>query len=321
MSKNNEEMISIIIPAYNETRTIEAVLRSALNQTIKCEVIVVDDGSTDGTKELVSKYPVKIISTKRQGPGHARNIGVKNANGQIIAFIDADETIESNFIEVCITHFKNPRTAVVFPTEHFVSTNSFWGKCLSVHQEITQLKIHTVPKIVRKSFFLQVGGYDEGLPRLQDEDLRSRMRREAKKHNFLLVEEPRVATYHIEDAENLVDIFRHSILYGRTMIPFTKKYILLGAYGLTLTAAICFVPLSILILFLSLPKYLYYLSAFHVLSYITRSLYLILRGLVMTRNIPLSLCLPLLEAAKAYGYGYGITKYVFSRGKILDAVK
>lgn len=311
------ELVSIVVPAYNEEKTIEAVLKSFLNQTIKSEIIVVDDGSTDGTKELISRYPVKLISTERKGPGHARNLGAKNAKGNIIAFIDADETIDPNFIEVTLNYFKNPCIVGVYPAEHFISRESFWAECLSLHQNITQPTVHTVPKVVRKSFFLQVGGYDEGLPRLQDEDLRRRMIKEAREKALLMIKEPNVATYHIEDAKNLREVFKHSILFGRTMTRFTKKHKLIGTYGIVVTAGVCLAPLSALLLFVPLPIYLHYLFAFHFLSFVARHFYLVLRGLAMTKNFFISLCLPLLDITKAYGYGFGILKYALSRGKIL----
>ena len=79
---------SIVIPVYNAENTIEATLKALKLQTEKdFEIIVVDDGSIDKTKEIVSKHPVRLIFQEHLGPAAARNLGVENAKGDIIVFI------------------------------------------------------------------------------------------------------------------------------------------------------------------------------------------------------------------------------------------
>ena len=95
-------LVSVIIPAYNEENTIESCLNSLLNQTIgkeSYEVIVVDDGSTDSTSEIIKRYPVKLFRQGNSGPATARNLGAKNSSGEIILFTDADCVAEPNWIE------------------------------------------------------------------------------------------------------------------------------------------------------------------------------------------------------------------------------
>ena len=87
-------LVSVIIPTYNRARTIERAVNSVLNQTWKqIEVIVVDDGSTDQTTEILKGYGDKIraICQKNGGPGAARNTGIKAATGDIISFLDSDD--------------------------------------------------------------------------------------------------------------------------------------------------------------------------------------------------------------------------------------
>ncbi|MCK4258691.1 MAG: glycosyltransferase family 2 protein [Halanaerobiales bacterium] len=83
--------ISTVIPAYNEEKTIGDVLSVVTSYSEIDEVIVVNDGSTDNTSEAVSKYPIKLINlAENLGKGGAMKIGVDNAKGDIIVFLDAD---------------------------------------------------------------------------------------------------------------------------------------------------------------------------------------------------------------------------------------
>lgn len=87
-------MFSVIIPIYNRFHLIERTLQSVLDQTYSnFEVIVIDDGSTDQSVELLSKYSncIKILSQVNAGPGAARNLGVEYSSGEYIAFLDSDD--------------------------------------------------------------------------------------------------------------------------------------------------------------------------------------------------------------------------------------
>ena len=100
-------MFSVIIPLYNKSHTIERALKSVLNQTYKnFEAIIVDDGSTDNGIEIVNKYTsdarIKILKQKNQGVSIARNEGVKNSLYQYIAFLDADDEWEKDYLETVL---------------------------------------------------------------------------------------------------------------------------------------------------------------------------------------------------------------------------
>ena len=87
-------LVSVIIPSYNRAGTIERAINSVLAQTWKsCEVIVVDSESTDGTAEILATYgeKIQVIRQKKEGPGAARNAGIKAAKGEIVSFLDSDD--------------------------------------------------------------------------------------------------------------------------------------------------------------------------------------------------------------------------------------
>lgn len=99
-------MLSVIVPCYNRERYIERCLNSIINQTYKnLEIIVVDDGSTDGTKDIISSISdkrIKYIYQKNSGVSNARNMGIDNANGELITFVDSDDNIDNCMYETLI---------------------------------------------------------------------------------------------------------------------------------------------------------------------------------------------------------------------------
>lgn len=96
-------LFSIIIPLYNKASYIKDALWSVKHQTLEdYEVIVVDDGSTDGGSDIVKSFdliPTQLITITNSGPSTARNTGIANAKGQWIMILDADDTLETNALE------------------------------------------------------------------------------------------------------------------------------------------------------------------------------------------------------------------------------
>ncbi|MBQ2661094.1 MAG: glycosyltransferase family 2 protein [Clostridia bacterium] len=105
-------MISVIVPVYNGEKTIKRTLDSILNQTYRdIEVIVVNDGSKDGTKDVLESMAkkdgrLKIITKENGGVSSARNAGLEKATGEFITFLDADDEVESDMYEFLINAAK-----------------------------------------------------------------------------------------------------------------------------------------------------------------------------------------------------------------------
>lgn len=93
--------ITCVIPTYNQRDFIKEAIDSALNQTIPCEVIVVNDGSTDDTKFILEDYEgrIKVINQTNRGLPSARNTGIMNASGEWILFLDSDDILEPNCVD------------------------------------------------------------------------------------------------------------------------------------------------------------------------------------------------------------------------------
>ncbi|UCE37897.1 MAG: glycosyltransferase [Thermoplasmata archaeon] len=108
-----EDLVSFIVPAYNNEKTIGKSLESILAQSCKKEVIVVDNCSTDNTRSVIEKFPVKILLEKKKGAGAARNRGLTVARGNYIAFVDADAYLPKDWALRAIQALKETDENVV----------------------------------------------------------------------------------------------------------------------------------------------------------------------------------------------------------------
>lgn len=173
-AKINKPKVSVIIPTYNTAQYITEAIDSVLNQTYEhYEIIVIDDGSTDNTKEALKDYKnkIKYIYKHNGGPASARNAGIKNSIGENIAFLDADDLWLPQKLEKQVEYFKtHPDVGLTFSAylafdenksekrpnikEKIISKDAFinlwWDNFLG-----------TLTVMVRKACFDKVGIFDE----------------------------------------------------------------------------------------------------------------------------------------------------------------
>ena len=97
------KLVSIVVPCYNAENYIDACIDSLLNQTYRnCEIIIINDGSTDATAEKCKKYiadNINLINTKNNGVSVSRNIGISKATGKYILFVDSDDIVSNYYVE------------------------------------------------------------------------------------------------------------------------------------------------------------------------------------------------------------------------------
>lgn len=130
--------VSVIIPACNVENSLAQCLDSVFSQTLKAHaVIVVNDGSTDGTSKVASSYGNKIIYLEQanQGQGAARNRGLEIAEGDYVAFLDADDYWRDEFLEECVRFLIQHQEAVAVSTGQTIiygdGRRKLWPSCLS----------------------------------------------------------------------------------------------------------------------------------------------------------------------------------------------
>lgn len=118
--KKRRHSVSVIVPVFNAEKYLIKCLDSLLNQTLKSiEIILVNDGSTDNSPQILDKYAqihknIKVIHQKNQGPSVARNVGIENASGEYIGFVDSDDYVANDFYEILYnTAIKNSVDIVI----------------------------------------------------------------------------------------------------------------------------------------------------------------------------------------------------------------
>ena len=107
-SKENPLTISVVIPAYNEEKYLPLILQSIKKQSLTpFEIIVADNNSTDRTAEIAKEYGARVVHVKEQGNVYAMKGGLDAARGDIIAGVDADTVVSTNWIEVINSAFRD----------------------------------------------------------------------------------------------------------------------------------------------------------------------------------------------------------------------
>jgi len=207
-SNNLRPIVSVIIPTYNRAKCIKRAIGSVLNQTYKnVEIIVVDDGSTDNTKEVLKTFieskKIKYFYQKNKGPSAARNLGIKNSKGEYIAFLDSDDEWLPEKLGKQIRLFQNSKdkklgfvgcnVIVVMETTgdlfkyKFPRYKNFFEFLLSGPFMWTPSIILTKKKIIEA-----VGLFDENLRFYEDWDIWIRI---ARKYNFDLISDYLIKYY------------------------------------------------------------------------------------------------------------------------------
>lgn len=120
-------LFSIIIPLYNKEKGVKTTIKSILNQAIEdYEIVIVDDGSTDKSVSIVNEFcdkRIRIISQRNGGPSSARNRGLKEAVGEWILFLDADDELLPEALDVFLMLIKKYNKNKVFCCNHIIETN------------------------------------------------------------------------------------------------------------------------------------------------------------------------------------------------------
>ena len=202
-----QPLVSVIVPCYNQGGVVGEAIDSALSQSYpRCEVVVVDDGSTDGTAAVVAGFGARVtsVSQPNRGLSAARNAGIARANGSVIGLLDADDRWLPHKLTIETTLFQDPEVGVVHGSyRKFPATHPRAGNVVKVAGAVTTfheiMGFNTVgapvSALVRRSVLEEAGGFDDTLVGGEDWDLWIRLAERCR----IVGSEPLTAEYRLSD--------------------------------------------------------------------------------------------------------------------------
>ncbi len=210
-------LFSVIIPAYNEEKSLPECLRSLQQQTLnkdEFEVIVIDNGSTDKTQEIAQSFAATVLINTQKNVSGLRNLGANKAKGKVLAFIDADCTAFDDWLE----------SAKMYIEDEAVSA---WGSPPSVPDEATWVQkswyhlrkknaqivavdwLESMNLFVRKDTFFSVGGFNESLITCEDVDFSYRIAQQGK-----ILSDSRIRVIHYGEADTIKHFIKKEFWRG-----------------------------------------------------------------------------------------------------------
>lgn len=176
---------SVVIPAYNRSKVVLRAINSVLNQTFQdFEIIVVDDGSEDETKEVVTSIRderIKYVWQKNQGATIARNTGILHSSGLYVSFLDSDDAWHRNMLEKQSQAYMNdPEVGCVYTDVQVVESDGKkhhfskpLGACDNSYKAILAQGYMAPTSVVsgKRDLLIEVGMFDKDLPASQDDDM------------------------------------------------------------------------------------------------------------------------------------------------------
>jgi len=312
-----DKFISVVIPTLNSEATIVECLDSIFSnmKPPPFEVIVVDGGSTDSTVQFVKKYPVKIILDEKSKAAQ-RNVGVSQAEGDIIAFTDSDTRVAADWLSTLARHFDDTSIAGVGGPNITPNEDPFMARCFGVlmesflgstgvrntviYKSVCEVK-HNPPvnSAVRKSAFKKAGGFAKGFEWSQDVMLDAKIKRLGGK----LIYDPDMIVWH-HRRKTLRGFIDQLINYGRgraavflrypESLPFT--YFCVAAFTL---GTVLSIPLFIL------AEFLRPVIAYGWLAYFSFVLLFSIYIAAKRRMVVLLIILPFLAFIEHFSLGLG----------------
>ncbi|MBF0522063.1 MAG: glycosyltransferase family 2 protein [Candidatus Omnitrophica bacterium] len=237
MFLDKQNLVSVVIPAYNRAYTLRRAINSVLNQTHQnVEIFVVDDGSTDNTQEIVRNFldpRVRYIRHPQNlGISAARNTGIEVARGNFVALLDSDDEFLSDKIEKSLKIFdRASRRVGLVSSNHYLQSAD--GRSVVAINEKKLKRVWPMPStwVLRRDVFKKIGLFDLRIRASEDTDFFARVR---EKYSFHFIKEPLVIKYvtpdnFFVDKEKIIQLRRETVFNVRQdRRLYARQLLLLG---------------------------------------------------------------------------------------------
>lgn len=203
MTSTNAPLISVIIPTFNNQKTIRETIETVLDQTYSnYELIIINDGSTDSTFKIINsiKDPrTKVFSYPNSGVSASRNRGIHHASGDFIAFLDADDLWTKDKLEAQLKALKNnPQAGVAYSWVDSIDENNNYlrmSSCCTAKGDVYEILLRGnfivsgSNPMIRSQAIKEIGGFDSSLTHAEDWDLYLKL---AARYHFVVIPAPQI---------------------------------------------------------------------------------------------------------------------------------
>jgi GT2 family glycosyltransferase len=214
--------LAVIIPTLNEARMIGGCLRALAGVRFphdRLRVVVVDNGSTDATLQIVEEFrqelPLQVFQRRGVFISALRNFGAAQVDADVLAFLDADCLPESDWIERGLGRLATLDRKIILGGDYRIPANSTWLARSWFEQRSPQKSgsVGYLPSgnlFIRRGEFLALGGFDESLQTNEDSELCAR----ARLYGFRVIADPQVAVVHLGTPQTAIQFFRKQRWHG-----------------------------------------------------------------------------------------------------------
>jgi glycosyltransferase involved in cell wall biosynthesis len=215
----HEPLVSVVVPTINSERFFEQFSKSIRQQTYRnIEVIVIDNYSTDRTKEVAKKHGARVLLVKSER-AKAKNRGANEANGKYLLFLDSDMELQSRVVEECVETMETDATQGGLTIPERSIGSSFWVKVRNFERGFYSKTEVESARFFKKNLVLLVGGFDEEIQFYEESTLPQKI--EALHLN--VKQSVKSTILHHEEDLKLTDRLREKYYYGKTANTYLKR--------------------------------------------------------------------------------------------------